>query len=88
VQQLEALMVGATFRRINIGQIKKFVIIRPSKKDQQRIAEYLDGVSERINILIAKILRSMEKLKEYRTAFIFAAVTAKIDVRNEAGVVA
>lgn len=84
VQQLEALMVGATFRRINIGQIKKFVIIRPPKEEQQQIAKYLDEVSERINILAAKIKGSMEMLKEYRSTTIFAAVTGKIDVRQEA----
>jgi type I restriction enzyme S subunit len=85
IQQLEALMVGATFRRINVGQIKKFVIIRPPKEEQQQIAKYLDGVSERIDILVAKINGSMEKLKEYRTTIISAAVTGKIDVRNQFG---
>lgn len=82
VQQLEALMVGATFRRINICQIKKFVIIRPPKEEQQQIVKYLDEVSERTNTLVAKINESMEKLKEYRTTIVSTAVTGKIDVRN------
>ena len=38
----------------------------------------------KIDGLIAKIQESIDKLKEYRTALISAAVTGKIDVREEA----
>ena len=33
---------------------------------------------------IAKVRQAIDHLKEYRTALISAAVTGKIDVRNEA----
>jgi len=38
----------------------------------------------RIGALISKIHEAIKKLQEYRTALISAAVTGKIDVREEA----
>lgn len=35
------------------------------------------------NIKLTKVREAIERLKEYRTALIFAAVTGKIDVRDE-----
>ena len=36
----------------------------------------------RLDALIPKVYEAIEKLKEYRTALISAAVTGKIDVRE------
>jgi len=85
LQQLEALMVGATFRRINVGQIKKFIVVRPPIEDQKLIAEYLDRISGDVKALILKIHEAINKLQEYRTALISAAVTGKIDVWEASG---
>jgi type I restriction enzyme, S subunit len=82
--QLNSLMVGATFQRINIGQIQKFLVTCPPRDEQDRIANYLDIQTGRIDRLIAKVRTGMETLREYRTALISAAVTGKIDVRGEA----
>ena len=43
----------------------------------------LNGKRAKIDTLIAKIPEGIVKLKEYRTALISAAVTGKIDVREE-----
>jgi type I restriction enzyme S subunit len=48
------------------------------------IVERIRVVSERLKALIAKTERSIELLKEKRTALITAAVTGKIDVRTAA----
>jgi len=54
----------------------------PPLSEQISIAEYLDHETRMIDGLIEKVLQAIEKLKEYRTALISAAVTGKIDVRN------
>ena len=50
---------------------------------QRAIADFLDGETARIDALIEKIEKAIKLLKEYRTALISAAVTGKIDVREE-----
>jgi len=55
----------------------------PSIYEQQAIADFLDRETAKIDALINKIREGIEKLKEYRTALISAAVTGKIDVRGE-----
>lgn len=58
-------------------------IPRPPKNEQCAIADFLDQETKRIDTLIEKVEESIEKLREYRTALISAAVTGKIDVRGE-----
>jgi type I restriction enzyme, S subunit len=47
------------------------------------IVRFLTDEREKVDALINKIREGIEKLKEYRTALISAAVTGKIDVREE-----
>ncbi len=55
----------------------------PPIDEQRAIAAFLDRETGRIDALTAKVHESIEKLREYRTALISAAVTGKIDVRGE-----
>lgn len=82
-QQLESFMVGATFRRINVGQIKTFWACWPPAREQQAIADFLDREIAKIDKMVAKVETAIEHLQEYRNALITAAVTGKIDVRTE-----
>ena len=52
--------------------------------EQRAIAAFLDRETVRIDALIGKIEKSIELLREHRSALISAAVTGKIDVRKEA----
>jgi len=52
--------------------------------EQIAIADFLDRATARIDTLIAKTERSIELLREHRTALITAAVTGKIDLRPAA----
>ena len=52
--------------------------------EQRAIAAFLDRETAKIDALVAKVREAIERLKEYRTALISAAVTGKIDVREEA----
>ena len=53
-------------------------------QEQHAISSLLDCETARIDILINKVQRAVNHLKEYRAALISAAVTGKIDVRKEA----
>jgi hypothetical protein len=48
------------------------------------IVVFLEHETTKINALVSKVETVVDKLKEYRTALISAAVTGKIDVREEA----
>ncbi|HSO81162.1 restriction endonuclease subunit S [Thiocapsa sp.] len=81
-QQVESFVVGATFRRINVGQIRTFWACWPPVEEQRAIAAFLDRETMRIDGMVAKVETAIERLKEYRTALITAAVTGKVDVRG------
>ena len=54
----------------------------PPKEEQDVISKFLDSETSRIDNLIAKQEKLIEKLKEYRASIISHAVTGKIDVRE------
>jgi len=82
MEQVESLMIGSTFRRINVAQIHAFWICVPPHHEQVAIASYLDHETAKLDALVAKVKEAIERLQEYRTALITAAVTGKIDVRK------
>lgn len=49
--------------------------------EQTAIATYLDEETAKLEALAAKVGEAMERLQEYRTVLITAAVTGKIDVQ-------
>ncbi|MFC1481082.1 restriction endonuclease subunit S [Candidatus Neomarinimicrobiota bacterium] len=63
--------------------IKSKLIPLPSSSEQQAIIGYLDHKTPQIDELLVKVEDAINKLKEYRTALITAAVTGKMDVRGE-----
>jgi type I restriction enzyme, S subunit len=81
--QLDAGAMGATIRGINIRDLKRAVMPLPPSDEQNAIASFLDQETARLEALIAKVRQHIERLREYRTALISAAVTGKIDVRGE-----
>jgi type I restriction enzyme S subunit len=81
--QLDALVVGATFKRMNVRQIKNLFVAVPPTAEQKSIAEYCSDVHSKIQALLEKIMEGIARLREFRTALISAAVTGKIDVREE-----
>ena len=54
----------------------------PPRGEQQAIAVFLDRQTGAIDVLSARVETAIERLQEYRTALITAAVTGKIDVRD------
>jgi type I restriction enzyme S subunit len=55
----------------------------PPGDEQQAIVEYLDEDGQKSGLLISRVETAIDRLLEYRTALISAAVTGKIDVRGE-----
>ena len=83
-QQLDSFMVGATFRRINVGQIRTFWGCWPPVDEQLVATNYLDRKTATLNAMVYKIETAIERLLEYRGTLITEAVTGKIDVRMAA----
>ena len=80
----EAMMFGAAGQqRVPEDFIKNYIFGYPSLYEQYAIVDFLDRKTAKFDALISKIHKAIEKLQEYRTALISAAVTGKIDLRNE-----
>lgn len=60
--------------------LKKLPVLLLSKMEQQQLAVYLDQVNVKIDKAISIKRQEIEKLKEYKTVLIDAAVTGKIKI--------
>ena len=65
-----------------VEQLRDLRVSVPPVSEQGAIAEFLDRETGRIDGLIAKVEEGIERLREYRTTVISAAVTGQIDVRS------
>ena len=82
--EFDRLMMGSTHRTIYETDAASFHIPVPPLAEQRAIATFLDRQTEYIDTLRGKAEAASERLQEYRTALITAAVTGKIDVREAA----
>lgn len=82
--QIDVMMIGSTFKRINVEEIRSLVITLPPSVEQQRIVAFLDERCAKIDALISKANDVIETMREYRSALVTDAVTGKIDVRGAA----
>jgi type I restriction enzyme S subunit len=69
----------------NLSQdlLRSIRIPLPDLFEQKRIARYLGRETAKLDALVAKVESAVVLLKEYRVALISAAVTGKIDLREE-----
>ena len=81
--QIDLLRLRAAQPHLNAEELGGILILSCSRSEQQAIVDFLDRETAKIDALIAKIQEAINRLKEYRTALISAAITGKIDVRNE-----
>jgi restriction endonuclease S subunit len=83
--QIEVALSGGSGLANNIPQsmVNGLILVAPPVPEQRAIAAFLDHETARIDILVAKVRQAIERLEELRTALISAAVTGKIDVREE-----
>lgn len=82
-EQLNSLMIGSTFRRINVEQIRSLAVPYPPVAEQLEIWILLGTLLGRFDSLAQEAIAAVNLLKEHRSALIAAAVTGKIDVRGQ-----
>lgn len=72
---------GAKMPRVSSEYIGDIQIPLPPLSEQQKVVEYLDSKTAKIDEAMKRIDEQIEDLRAYRTALITEAVTGKIDVR-------
>ena len=81
--EVEARGSSQSMVKVSQGLILLWTVALPPVDQQRAIAAFLDNETTRIDALVAKVREAIERLKELRTALISAAVTGRIDVREE-----
>jgi len=71
---------------LNSSIIKELKIVIPPLPEQHAIADFLDRQTAKIDRMVSLEEAVIDRLQEYRSALITAAVTGKIDVRERAEV--
>lgn len=73
---------GGTKVQLSLDDVANLIVTSPPLEEQSAIVAYLDAQTAKFDTLTAEAQRSIELLKEHRSALISAAVTGKIDVRG------
>jgi type I restriction enzyme S subunit len=74
---------GAIQQHFNITMALDLWLVEPPTEEQAAIADFLDRETAKLDRMVSKVETAIERLQEYRTALITAAVTGKIDVRGQ-----
>lgn len=81
-EQLKNIMVGSTFKRVNVEEIRALQVPVPPMGEQAQIAAFIDEERMRLDSLEGQAKCAIGLLRERRSALIAAAVTGQIDVRG------
>lgn len=81
---LDSYTFGATIKTIGMVDVKRLVAPVPPIEEQIAITNFLGQEMARVDGLIVRVQNAIERLQEYRSALITAAVTGRIDVRKDA----
>lgn len=71
-----------TIDHLTAEKLRRHRFAFPEPAAQRGIAEYLDRETQRVDRLIGRVREAVDRIKEYRSALITAAVTGQIDVRT------
>jgi type I restriction enzyme, S subunit len=74
---------GAIQQHFNIETAGNLFVPIPPLQEQRQITSFIAGEAGRIGDLTGAVKNGIARLREFRTALISAAVTGKIDVREE-----
>jgi type I restriction enzyme S subunit len=82
--QIESDARGSSGSMVKLGQnhIRDWLIPCPPLVEQRAISAFLHCQSDKIDQMIETVATAIERLQEYRTSLITAAVTGMIDVRS------
>jgi type I restriction enzyme S subunit len=87
-QEFRRLTMGSTHQTIYMPDVREFRIPLPPLVEQDSIVAAIREESRRHDGLDQRLRAQIEKLREYRQALISAAVTGRIDVRQDQEVLA
>ena len=79
--QLNTIIVGATFKRINVADIKALIVLCPPKSEQDEIVNFIEAQNTKIDSTITAYTRQLTLLAEYRAALIHECVTGQREVK-------
>ena len=82
--EFRRLAMGSTHQTIYMPDVGGFSTPVPPVPEQDEIVAFIRKETAAIDALTVKVRRAIDLLKEFRTTLISAAVTGKIDVREEA----
>lgn len=82
-QEFRRVTMGSTHQTIYMPDVNRFVTPLPPLEEQDKIVSLVRERTKIVDAMIDKTREAINRLKEYRTALISAAVTGKIDVREE-----
>lgn len=77
--EIEARTVGATIRGLNLRDLRRLRVPRPTEREQQRIAAFLDARTTTIDAAIAEHQRTLDLLAKRRQSLLSHAVTRGLD---------
>jgi type I restriction enzyme S subunit len=80
---LRGVAPNTTLPILDQEEVGYLPFVVPPEGEQRSISAFLDWETAKIDRLTAKVEEAIDRLKELRTALISAAVTGKIDVREE-----
>jgi len=82
-QWLASTYIQATIQNVSAERYASLSLPSPPVAEQCAVVSFIALQTAKIDALVAKIQEAIGRLKEYRTALISAAITGKIDVRDE-----
>jgi type I restriction enzyme S subunit len=78
--EIDLLVNGSAQPALSLGAMNELVTLLPPLSEQSEIVGFLDTRTTKLDDLTAEAQRTIDLLKERRSALISAAVTGKIDV--------
>ena len=82
-ERIDSKSKGSTVGHLRVGEVGELPLLLPPIREQQEIVSFLDTEITKLDTLNAETVHAIELLKERRNALIAAAVTGKIDVREQ-----
>ena len=81
---IDLVSIGSTVNHLNMADIPNIPFFCPDLETQKKIVSYAKRELSKLDQLQTFVRRSVDLLKEHRSALITAAVTGQIDLRENA----
>jgi len=83
VAQFSARQLGSALKHLHLEEISTISVPLPPRNEQKRIVAWLRDETKQLEDLTNRVNDGVDRLREYRSALISAAVTGQIDVRSQ-----